>query len=192
MIWPTSPLIEYLVPKILLNLQNRKEVMKINYQPLLEHFLLVNTSASVVYSFNSNWVSSTFYIEPHYWAKSALLVRLNLPNKSTYMVDGIQFSLNTTSVNFQYNFSSFAVDSRISFFTTIPLQKLELVSICSIFPSSSWLERELSDFTNIYFLGLLDTRRLLLDYFQDKKLWETHIKSYKSYSNTFYEVVFNY
>ncbi len=173
-------------------MQNKKWVTINSCQLPLNSYLIEDTSVNVLYSFNKSWVNTILHLEQQFWAKSALLVRLSLPNKSTYLVDGIQFNLNNNSINIQYNLSSFAIDSRVSFFTTIPLVNLQLLSICSIFPSSSWLERELSDFTNIYFLGLLDTRRLLLDYFQDKKLWETHIKDYKSYSNTFYDVVCNY
>ena len=42
----------------------------------------------------------------------------------------------------------------------------KLSSISSIFKGSVWIERELKELTNMYFIGLKDTRRLLSDYLQ--------------------------
>ena len=66
------------------------------------------------------------------------------------------------------------------------------MSVSPVYASCVWLERELSDFTNINFIGLTDTRRLLLDYFEEKTLWETHISNDKNYNNTIYDILLAY
>jgi NADH:ubiquinone oxidoreductase 27 kD subunit len=45
---------------------------------------------------------------------------------------------------------------------------LSVSSLTQVYASSVWLERELSEFFGIYFSGLLDSRRLLLDYTKPK------------------------
>lgn len=59
-------------------------------------------------------------------------------------------------------------DNRTNIHTVIALKDFSLNSVSSVYQSCIWLERELSDFTNINFIGLTDTRRLLLDYFEKK------------------------
>ncbi len=131
------------------------------------------------------------YVDNSCWAKAAILSRQSLPNHLTYLVDGAQFTKENFAT-FQYNYSSLSFDMRCSLYTTVNHLKFNILSICSIYSSSLWLERELSDFTNITFNGIQDTRRLLLDYFQEKKNYKTHVANFRSYSSTYYEVTVNY
>lgn len=48
--------------------------------------------------------------------------------------------------------------------------KNRIISIQSIFPASTWLERELSEFNNFFLISAIDTRRLLTDYTQQSSL----------------------
>jgi len=59
-------------------------------------------------------------------------------------------------------------DNRCSVYTNVSRDDFSLLTITSVFKSSVWLERELADFTGLNFIGLLDTRRLLLDYFEQR------------------------
>jgi NADH:ubiquinone oxidoreductase subunit C len=133
-----------------------------------------------------------FFVEKSFWAKILLLSRLTLPNSLTYVVDGIQFNNGPNEWLVQYNLSTLLTDSRIHVYTEITKFTYSLTSISKIFKSATWLERELGDFTNIYFEGLTDTRRLLLDYFQEKQGWRSHISNERSFNNNFYEVTLNY
>jgi NADH:ubiquinone oxidoreductase subunit C len=63
-----------------------------------------------------------------------------------------------------------------------------LNSISMIFKSAAWLERELSEFSGVVFCGLLDTRRLLLDYTEPKRLTLSHVSNDKNFDSMFYEV----
>jgi len=61
-------------------------------------------------------------------------------------------------------------DARSSVVTKLSTKNFSILTTSTIYHSSIWLERELSDFTGIDFKGLTDTRRLLLDYFEDKRV----------------------
>jgi len=47
--------------------------------------------------------------------------------------------------------------------------KPTLYFISNIFKSTIWLERELSEFTGLFFIRAVDSRKLLLDYLDVKK-----------------------
>jgi len=84
-------------------------------------------------------------------------------------MDGFFFpGKNCSSINFQYNCNDLVTSSRINVTTAVFLSDFSLPSVSYIYNSTVWLERELSDFSNILFFGLCDTRRLLLDYFEVK------------------------
>lgn len=83
-------------------------------------------------------------------------------------------------------------DSRFSCVTFIDSASFCVPSSSYSFKSTIWLERELSDFTGLNFENLLDTRRLLLDYFEDKQMQQTHISNDKNYNNVIYDVSLAY
>ena len=85
------------------------------------------------------------------------------------VTDGVQFLSSTGSWVLQFNYSDNLSDVRTQLFTSLNNQLFCVSSVSSIYSSCVWLERELSDFSNINFLGLCDTRKLLLDYFEDKQ-----------------------
>lgn len=114
-----------------------------------------------------------------------------IPANLSYLVDGTQFN-NSNNFVLQFNYNQMLTDSRINIYCHIYKNNLSITSLSSIYNSSIWLERELSDFTNIFFKNATDTRRLLLDYFQEKQEMYTHISNEKSYSNSYYEVILNY
>lgn len=83
-------------------------------------------------------------------------------------------------------------DERVTVHTSVRPSSYFIPTVSTIYKSCVWLERELSDFTNINFLGLTDTRRLLLDYFESKQAWSTHISNDKNFDNTLYDVCLSY
>lgn len=65
------------------------------------------------------------------------------------------------------SFSCYLSYSKLNFFISINTLNLPVTTIYSssyIIPSFSWVERELREFFNIYYIGLCDTRKLLTDY----------------------------
>jgi Ni,Fe-hydrogenase III component G len=45
-----------------------------------------------------------------------------------------------------------------------------ILSISKIYFGNTWVERELKEFNNIYFIGLIDSRKLLSNYNYNNKL----------------------
>ncbi len=162
-----------------------------NSLPNPELFLMSGI-INIFYKEQSHYLGQIYYIEKNFWAKSSLYLSLVLPNKLPYVVDGLQYCDLSNNLKLQYNFNFMLTDTRLHIYTKILENNFTCNSISCIFLSCVWLERELSDFTGLLFEGLLDNRRLLLDYFQDKQYWKTHIANERSYSNLVYEVSLNF
>ncbi len=180
------------MPSYRLNSNSSLATSGANQLNVINSGFLISENTTVLYSSSNKYVNQILYVDQTYWAKINLLSRVTLPNNLLYLVDGAQFTSKGNITTFYYNYSSFSLDIRYSVYTSINSQNFQLLSISSIFSSSLWLERELSDFTNIFFCGLYDTRRLLIDYFQEKKYYVSHSKEFRSFSNFYYEVVINY
>ena len=140
----------------------------------------------------SKYYFKTIYVDRFFWVKPFLYSLLDLSNRSFYIIDGVQFKHKDTHLIVQYNSNTMITSNHLNFFTKLPLACLNLISISSLFRSSTWLERELSEFSGITFLGLLDTRRLLLDYFESKQIWQTHIGNDKYYNSNLYDITLNF
>ena len=115
---------------------------------------------------------------------------LDLPNSITYVVDGLTFVSQPTKLVIQFNLNKMVDDSRLSILTCVVNLSPQINSISTVFPSTVWLERELQEFSGISFLGLSDTRRLLLDYLEHKGFCQTHLGNDKNFNNNFYDIIF--
>jgi NADH:ubiquinone oxidoreductase subunit C len=164
---------------------------KFNKTSNLDFFLLTSSSVVSLYSRNSKYYLYSFFTEKVYWSKLFLVKKFAKTHILNYVVDGIQYRSNN-NLNIQFNCSSMLIDSRLHLYTTISSLDFKLASISRTFPSTLWLERERAEFTNMVFYNSSDTRRLLLDYFQNKQEISTHSNNEKSYSNLYSDVVFNY
>lgn len=158
---------------------------------LYVQFLLAQTSLCL-FNLQTKYYCKTFFIDRGLWGKNFSMVYLYLPNLLTYLVDGAQLQTAPTTWTLQYTTSTMLSDERSLFTTHLLVSKFFINSVCKSFPSAVWLERELSDFTGINFLGLVDTRRLLLDYFESKQGWQTHIANDKNYNNLVYDLCLSY
>lgn len=172
-------------------LTDNKRCFNISFNSSIHYFLLTQ-SLVVLVSTDSKYFTKSFYLTSSNWSKFFLLQKITAPNNLSIIVDGAQFKFNNLSWNLQFNTTSMLFDDRVSVYTTVSLNNFCLTSVSSIYNSCVWLERELSDFTNINFLGLSDTRRLLLDYFEDKTLWSTHISNDKNFNNVLYDITLSY
>jgi hypothetical protein len=149
--------------------------------------ILFGQTLYFLYDTRSRYFLKTVFIDKYLWPKYFLAASLQLPCPLFFVVDGVQYVNTSFSWTFQFNSSTMSTDDRTNVFTKVYSNSFWLPSISSIFSSALWLERELSDFTGINFVGLLDTRRLLLDYFEEKQVWQTHISNDKNFNNTLYD-----
>ncbi len=181
-----------------------KRVNKVSYSAgLLDVFVatqllpapeifLVTDGVFTFYTNQAHHISQSYFTEKPFWVKLALYSFLNLPNKLPYLVDGIQYTHTGDNFILQYNYNFMSTDVRLHLYTTISSSSFFCESLSTVYPSSVWLERELSDFSGLIFQGLTDSRRLLLDYFQHKQTYKTHTDNDRTYNNTSYEVLFNF
>lgn len=166
-----------------------KSLAKNNSFNLHFDLFLLNSSVFCFYGNKPKYYNFFFYLEPKFMARYALLSSVSMSMPMIYLVDASQFRVGPNEWSIIYNWSDMSSDTRISVFTEITYFSYEIPSISSIYRSAAWLEREISDFTNLLFIGSVDTRRLLLDYLSSKHSWETHTDYEKSFDNCLYEII---
>ncbi len=145
-----------------------------------------------LYKNQSRYLSQIYYVEKKSWTKTSLYLYLCVPHKLPYVVDGLQYRRDGATLTLQYNYNFMLTDTRLHLYTEVSESQFFCESISGLFPSTIWLERELSEFTGLVFEGLQDNRRLLLDYFHEKHSPQTHVDNERSYSNVIYEVSLNF
>lgn len=153
---------------------------------------LLNQTSYCLYNTQTKYYCKTFYVDKNLWFKNFASTKLQICTALTYLVDGAQSRSNANIWTLAYNTNNMLTDERNLFLTQISTNFFYISSISKLFASSVWLERELSDFSGLNFLGLTDTRRLLLDYFEEKKNWSTHISNDKNYNNILYDITLSY
>lgn len=154
-----------------------------------DHLLLNSTWLQYTYSATSRGFTFNVFSPKMFWVCFFSNSLVNSTRGLFYIMDGFFFpGKNCSSINFQYNCNDLITSSRINVATTVSLSNFSLSSVSCIYSSTIWLERELSDFSNILFFGLSDTRRLLLDYFEVKGFWQTHISNDKNFNNLVYDI----
>lgn len=152
---------------------------------LLTQTLFVGSQSS------DRYLSYFFFIDKNLWSKFFFYSLLNVGVRCG-VVDGIQFDSASSHWSVQFNLTSFSTDRRFSCITLLTRSGFYLTTTAWSYKSSIWLERELSDFTGLNFKGLVDTRRLLLDYFEEKHVWQSHISNDKNYNNLFYDITLSF
>ena len=107
----------------------------------------------------------------------SLLLKKNL-------INNIPFINDYTFLNKKYLFIIFKTyffNNKLNF---LILNKKNYKSISNIYSNSNWMEREIKEFNNFYFINLKDTRRLLLDYTID-----IISLNYSNNNNIFYDII---
>lgn len=128
----------------------------------IESFILVNNTSSFncVFSTLSNSSSSNIYFKNNNYYYFTLFLNFNL-DEIFFPVDAYVHQKNVHDV---YNlvFTSMYYQRWLSISSTCGSKRLH--SISNIYKSFVWVEREIQELANIYFIGLIDNRRLLTDY----------------------------
>lgn len=158
---------------------------------IFTQFLITQSSYCLING-QTKYFCKTFFIDKNFWFKNFALTKLHSSAPLTYLVDGCQSRATSDFWSLSYNTNNMLSDERNLFLSNVAISSFYTPSISNLFPSAIWLERELSDFTGLNFLGLVDTRRLLLDYFEEKKVWSTHISNDKNFNNILYDITLAY
>lgn len=120
--------------------------------------LSINTNYKLLYWFN---VFLKFELSNLFFVQDITNIQTNNLNSNLFSAYSCYF------FNFSiYNFSNLNITNQLN-------------SLSKLFLSCVWIERELSEFFNIFFIGLKDSRRLLSDY-------TTNTPSHHTYKTTMY------
>lgn len=129
----------------------------------LDSFFIFTSLASLKVLYSSTMLSNDTVVAfsklYYYWF--FLLLRFNLFN--LYFLEDLFFSVANKTSSIVLPASSYFTDAKIISQVTI-VDELDLPSLSLVFSSFNWVEREVSEFFNITFGGLSDSRRLLTDY----------------------------
>lgn len=115
--------------------------------------------------FNFNLVTSInsfFYI---------LCISLNSITNLNFILLELYSYKNLQNTYIVYNLLSLLKDNLLILNTVVFKKNFSLLSSSLIFKNAVWLEREVIEFSDLYFQSLLDTRRLLLDYTINKNFF---------------------
>ena len=133
----------------------------------------------------------SYYLSNKSLKRFVLYKTTQVPTTLPYLIDAGQ-AINSELINIYYSFSTLIGDNGEMVITSLNNLQKEILSLSDVFHSASWLERELSDFTGIYFINLIDSRSLLLDYLTVKQPQTTHNTNTCIYDNVIYEVTPSY
>ncbi len=134
---------------------------------LLYLFLKVNSSVFLTQSLFSSKPSTSLLCYPTFVGFFSIHAKLSSPFFSFKLTE--LFSYETPLVsqptnNLCYTFTSVNPPMTINLLSYKRASTVNTPSISSIFSSSTWLERELTEMSNVTFSGKSDTRNLMLPY----------------------------
>ena len=116
--------------------------------------------------------------------KVALLLYKNIKMSSVLALE-LYSTTCDSSQNLYYNFLAPFSDLRINIVCFNLLHSLRSHSLSNFWLNLVWAERECSELSRMYFSGLKDTRRLLLDYFVEKEENNNRKKYYVGFDEIF-------
>ncbi len=123
-------------------------------------FILILKNESFLYVNNKDLLNFSFFI------KNSLLFQQN----SLLDIVGLDFLykyysyISNNRFKLVYVLNSYFYNYRIKIITSLLINELFLNSLCSLYNSANWLEREVFDFFGIFFIDHPDLRRILTDY----------------------------
>lgn len=121
--------------------------------------------------------------------KLALLFYKNSSLLRFFILDFYGISV-ATGISLLYVLISPHCSLRVTLLCYKALSDSVLFSFSSIWASAIWMEREFAEFSEFYFYGLKDSRRLLLDYSIKKKREENSEGFYTNFNEVFTECVY--
>lgn len=139
--------------------------------------------------FNSSVGFYSFFFRKDFLRVSVAHFRICTPNSLYYILDGFQFLSKPNHIVYTQVINSLLQDTLFTFNVDINSSSLSIQSVSGFFESASWLEREISEFSGAVFVGNSDSRRLLLDYVDDKGVKSTHSSTWVDFSGTYGELL---
>ncbi len=150
----------------------------------LTYFYSLNLNKIVFINTNSNLNINCFVVKTQSYSYLNIILHLKNSFYPLSMMCLEYFLYNfEKNYNAMLNFASLFTNLRLN--VTYSIKEIDNIkTISSIFLNSNWLEREIIDFSGIFIIKLKDTRRLMLDYTQNR-VYPHNIKSYDFTYNHF-------
>ncbi len=111
-------------------------------------------------NFKYYYTNNIFFINLTNFFYFFLINKYNINCMLFYCLDAV-IDTNKNNKNYYISYQSFFYDLKIMCEIKF---KNYLQSLSSVYNSQTWVERELKEMNNIFFLNLVDTRKLLLNY----------------------------
>ena len=141
---------------------NKKKIQITNNLWWLDYSILNLNSINFKYFYSNN----IFSIKLKNFYYFFLINKFNI--NSTYF-----YNLDATILNKVVN-KTYVISTQTFFYDLQLLLNINvannILSISKIYFGNTWVERELKEFNNIYFIGLIDSRKLLSNYNYNNKL----------------------
>jgi len=141
---------------------NKKKIQITNNLWWLDYSILNLNSINFKYFYSNN----IFSIKLKNFYYFFLINKFNI--NSTY-----SYNLDATILNKIVN-KTYVISTQTFFYDLQLLLNINVannvLSISKIYFGNTWVERELKEFNNIYFIGLIDNRKLLSNYNYNNKL----------------------
>jgi len=141
---------------------NKKKIQITNNLWWLDYSILNLNSINFKYFYSNN----IFSIKLKNFYYFFLINKFN--TNSTYF-----YNLDATILNKVVN-KSYVISTQTFFYDLQLLLNINVannvLSVSKIYFGNTWIERELKEFNNIYFIGLIDNRKLLSNYNYNNKL----------------------
>lgn len=130
----------------------------------IESFILINNLTSFTLKFSSLNTTNTSLIDLKDTNYYYLILFLNFSLDEVFFpLDGMVYTQNKVGV---YNLVFTSLYYQHWLVINGIYKQNQLKSISQIYKSFTWVEREIQELSNVYFVGLIDNRRLLTDYTQ--------------------------
>ncbi len=121
--------------------------------------------------------------------KFAIMLYKNITLLRFFVLDIFWLSMRTNS-GLVYLFASPIIDLRINLMCWDYRNTNTFLSFSGIWANISWMERECSELNQVYFQGLRDSRRLLLDYSVNKLSFMPSDGSYTNFNEMFSDCIY--
>lgn len=162
---------------------DRKTFVTANFLPFL------GSTTTIYGCLNSSVGFYSFFFRKNFLHASVAHLRICISNHLYYILDGFQFLSKPNHMFYTQVVNSLLQDTLCTFNVEVCSSSLSIQSVSRFFESAGWLEREISEFSGILFVGNSDSRRLLLDYIDDKGVKSTHNSTWEDFSGAYSELL---
>ncbi len=161
-----------------------KKCLSLTNNPIPLEFIVGNFNSFIYFTKNYSSTHYTINLNTNWFFNIIHLCR-SIPSFYYFILDSFIYgnlvllmSINTLLSSHKFNF--------------ILKDKLQFKTLSTFFKNSTWIEREILEVSNVSFIGLLDSRKLLQNYSLNKKLLSSFNLNLQTFNSIKYELSLNH